>query len=89
MSSGIFIAALGLAVIAVGLFGILRKLAPIQPRRPEDGISLIELGISKVDPNFVPAGEQPWERKFDKLICWLGVFIGIAMVGIGLTYAQD
>jgi len=88
MGGGLFLIFFGLAVSAVGLFGIVRKLPPIQPRRPEDGVSMIELAISAVDPNFVPAGEMRWERKLDKLICWFGLFIGFAMVGLGLAYGD-
>ena len=87
-SSGIVLVAIGLIIAAISGFALRRRLAPVRPWQPGDGISLIELAVSKIDRNFVPAGEMQWERKTDRLICWFGLFVGVALVLVGLWYGQ-
>ena len=85
---GLILIISGLVIGALGGFGLTRLRGPLLPWQPRDGISLIELGISKLDKNFEPAGEQPWERAMDRLTCWFGLLIGIVLIGTGLWYGQ-
>ena len=82
---GIVLTIGGLLLVALGIFALTRRERPLRRWRPGDRISLIELGISKIDPNFRPAGEQPWERKFDRLLIWTCLFGGVVLAGVGLT----
>lgn len=81
--SGMIFAAGSAGLAAIGVIGLARN--PRPARRP-DRISLIELAVASLDPDFAPLPEQPWEAKLDRLLCWIAVVAGILFVLIGLNF---
>ena len=74
----------GFLLAGLGLFALARP-EPAIRRGDARRISLIEFGMSKIDPDFRPLAEQPWERKFDRFFIWISLIGGLALAGIGLT----
>ena len=85
-AGALILAGVGAVLTLIGTIALRRKQPLPRPWQPSDGISLIELGVSAVDPNFVPAGEMRWEQHVNRLICWFGLFAGIALVCVGLWF---
>ena len=89
MSGGaLLLIGVGAVLLIAGAVGVLRK-APLELRKPDSAISLIEAAVSVVDRDFVPSGETRIERGIYQLICWFGVFAGATLVGVGLWYNQN
>ena len=81
--TGMIFAAGGAGLAAIGAIGLTRKPRPAS--RP-DRVSLIELAAASLDPDFEPLPEQPWERKLDRLLCWIAVAAGTLFALIGLNF---
>jgi hypothetical protein len=86
---GIVLVALGLVLSGVGMVALRSKQPLPRAWQPGDKVSMIELGMSAVDPNFVPAGEMRWEQQLNRLLCWFGFFVGVALVCVGLWYGLN
>jgi hypothetical protein len=82
-TEGIVVAAGGAGLVMLGLFGIRRLRRPLDPH---PRIGLIEVATLSLDQNPQPLPEQPWERKLDRLYCWIGVMAGAGLLIIGLNF---
>lgn len=82
-STGLIFAGGGAGLAAVGVIGLTRKPRPAAgPPR----VSLIELAAASLDPDFKPLPEQPWERRLDRILCWVAVVAGALFVLVGLNF---